>query len=68
MTQDEFIKKYHEYQTWRLDEANEECTKVNRLLEKPHEVVVQKFPNLGYCLMLKTASDFIKELYGGELK
>ena len=42
-------------------EAEKECEKVNAILTDG-KAVVQEFPNIGICLMLKTANDAIKEL------
>lgn len=59
MTEDEFLKKYHEFMTTDKEEAKNECLKANKLADG-FKVVAQEFPGLGFSLMLKTASDYIK--------
>ncbi len=62
MTRDEFQKKYHDYSTQNMTEAEYEAKKVNEVAEG-FIVEPQKFGDLGICLMLSTAKSFINELY-----
>ena len=61
MKENGFLKEYHEYVTQDRNEAVVECVKVN-LQAEGFVVVVQGFPGLGFCLMLKTANDALKEM------
>ena len=61
MTVPEFQKKYHEWFSKNKVEAIEECRKVNEDLVGG-EAVVCDLGHFGYCLMLKTAYDYVKDI------
>jgi hypothetical protein len=61
MTEDEFQRKYHDYQTFDQAEAEAEAETVNRQVDG-FEVVAVKLPPLGWCLMLKSAADVLKQM------
>lgn len=60
----EFLHKYHNYCVQNVNQANRECERVNRELEVSENgwAEVIHFPNIGYCLMLKSAVDYIRNL------
>lgn len=61
MTQREFQKKYHYYQTMSKDEAKAEAQKANeRGIDNDYAVAV-KLGHLGWCLMLGSAAEFAEE-------
>lgn len=62
MTQDEFQKKYHNYQTFHEVEARTEADKANAEGIDGNEAVPIHLGGLGWCLMLKSAADFAKEI------
>jgi hypothetical protein len=62
MTQDEFQKKYYNYQTFREVEAQAEAAKANAEGIDGNEAVAVHLQGLGWCLMLKSAADFAKEI------
>jgi len=62
MTQDEFQKKYHNYQTFHEVEAQAEAAKANTEGIEDNEAVAVQLGKLGWCLMLKSAADFAKEI------
>jgi len=62
MTENEFHNKYHGYCVQDMKEATEEAEKVNKKAIN-FEVEPIHFPGLGIAIMVKKASEFIKELY-----
>lgn len=62
MTKDEFQKKYHHYQTFREVEAKAEADKANAEGIDGGKAVAVHLQGLGWCLMLKSAVDFAKEI------
>lgn len=61
MTQNEFQKKYHNYQTFHKVEAKAEADKANVEGIDGNEAVAVHLQGLGWCLMLKSAADFARE-------
>ena len=62
MTRDEFLHKYHNYQTKDKYEAITEAKKVNDIGIDDGIAVPVLFPNLGYCLMLLMAALELKKI------
>ena len=62
MTQDEFQRKYHYYQTHSEEEARAEADRANAEGIDGNEAVAVCFEELGWCLMLKTAAGFAHEM------
>lgn len=63
MTQDEFLRKYHNYRVTSLKLATKEMEEINKIGIDNDAAVVRRF--LGYyCLMLKSASDYLLEEIG----
>ena len=63
MTRDEFQEKYHYYQTSREGEAQAEADKANAEGIDSGKAVAVHLQGLGWCLMLKSASDFVSRGY-----
>lgn len=62
MTKKEFLSAYHNYIAADINSAMKESDKVNKLaIGFKVEPVV--FPDVGICLMLTDAKNFIKNLY-----
>ena len=61
MSEDEFLSHYHNYQTFSKEAAEHEAEKVNKEADG-FLVVAQEFPPLGFCLMLSTAVEALKEI------
>lgn len=57
MTRDEFLHKYHEYQTQSKESAIAEANRVNEIGIEDSIAVVVEFPGYGFCLMLDCAAD-----------
>jgi hypothetical protein len=62
MTKDEFQRQYHYYQTHDEKEAKAEARRVNEEGIDNDIAVAVKLGDLGWCLMLKTAADFVREM------
>jgi len=62
MKRDEFLHKYHYYQTKNMDKAVAEAEEINALGIEDDVAVAVMFPSLGYCLMLASAAEHLKEL------
>ncbi|MBI2020173.1 hypothetical protein HYS94_02020 [Candidatus Daviesbacteria bacterium] len=60
MTKDEFLKRYHVYQVSTKEEAEKEIEQME--IVKDCIIVPVGFEGLGWCLMLKTAADYLGEL------
>lgn len=62
LTQDEFLKRYHDYSTQSETEAKLEAAKVNNMFGiKNDSAIVVKFRGVGWALMLKSAFDALGE-------
>jgi len=62
MTQDEFQKRYHLYQTHSEEEAMAEADRANWEGIEDDQAVPVDFGELGLCLMLKSARDYALEV------
>jgi hypothetical protein len=65
MTQDEFIKRYHDYSTQSEEEAVVEAIMVNAEGIVGNRAIAVKFGDLGYGLMLQGALEYLS---GKEVK
>lgn len=62
MTLKEFQMKYHEYETFCLEDAETERDNVNKELEGDQCVVVAlDIIRTKYCLMLKQSANFLRD-------
>lgn len=61
MTQHEFQKKYHHYRTTSKGEAKQEAEKANEEGIDNDYAVAVKLGDLGWCLMLGSATQFAEE-------
>jgi len=62
MTQDEFQERYHAYQTYSREMAEAEAQKANEEGIDGNHAVAIELGNLGWCLMLKSATDALIEM------
>lgn len=62
MTRDEFQKAYHDFSTNDQAEAEAEAAKVNEEVGGLFTVVAVEFPPLGWCLLLETAADGLRQM------
>jgi hypothetical protein len=60
MTEDQFLRKYHDYQTQDRNEALLEAMKVNKEASG-FTVEPVELQGLGFCLMLSKAKKFLQD-------
>ena len=61
-TQAEFQRAYHNFSTQDQAEAKAEEEKVNEMVDRVFTVVAVELPPCGWCLMLKTEVDELREM------
>ncbi len=62
MTPDQFQRLVHDYRVSTEREAQQDAARLNAEGIDGDEAVVVEFPRLGWCLMLRSAADYLKEM------